>query len=132
MPEKLIRIVWRCSELGVIGCCPGGQKPPKVQCGRAGLPREAAATVPIAMPAPTSNATLISKERVRFCLAGAIAAPAGLDAGTPSGLKYGAAAVPTGAGVLFCWSVGAVCGVRDCPLCEVPGAAVGFAGAAGV
>ena len=53
-------------------------------------------TTPIAMPAPTRRPTLIANERVRLCFAGAIAAPAGLDAATPPGFTYGAAAVPTG------------------------------------
>jgi hypothetical protein len=48
-----------------------------------GLALESATTVPIATPAATINPTLIRIERVRRCFAGAITAPAGLEAATP-------------------------------------------------
>jgi hypothetical protein len=47
------------------------------------LPRVAAITTPIAILAPSRNPALIAKERMRFCFAGAIAAPAGLDPDVP-------------------------------------------------
>jgi hypothetical protein len=68
-----------------------------------------------------SNAMRIANVRERFCLAGAIAAPAGLDAATPLAGSDGAAAVPIDCGgllcccgwvceVFSCWPAGAVCG----------------------
>jgi hypothetical protein len=42
------------------------------------------------------SASLMAKVRERFCFAGAIAAPAGLDAATPDAGSEGAAAVPIG------------------------------------
>src|SRR6185312_11939771 len=53
-------------------------------------------TVPTATPAPTSNPTRIKIARARRCFAGAITAPAGLEAVTPAAPSGGAAAVPTG------------------------------------
>ena len=66
--------------------------------GRLGLASETPATIPTATTAPTTNAVLMENLRTRFCLAGAIAAPDGVDAGTPSGRVSGAAAVPSGVG----------------------------------
>src|SRR6266481_418666 len=53
-------------------------------------------TVPNAAPAATAAPILISKERVWCCLAGAIAAPAGLAAAPPAVDTPSAAAAPTG------------------------------------
>src|SRR5437660_8158263 len=61
-----------------------------------GLPLDKAYTLPTATPAPAISPSLINRERVRFCLAGAIAAPAGLDAIPPRVLPACAAAVPAG------------------------------------
>jgi hypothetical protein len=64
--------------------------------GRLGLALDSATTVPMATAAPTSNPTRIASVRERFCFAGAIAAPAGLEAATPLAGSAGAAAVPSG------------------------------------
>src|SRR5580658_8420580 len=55
----------------------------RTHCGRLGLPCESAATVPTATPAPTTKLSLMRIERTRRCFAGAITAPAGLEAATP-------------------------------------------------
>jgi len=86
IPEKLTKFVrpplrLRCDCIGML------QK--TIQCwairqfGRLGLPLESATTVPMATAAPTTTATRIAKERARRCFAGAITAPAGLDAAMP-------------------------------------------------
>jgi hypothetical protein len=81
-------------------------------CGRLGLALERPTTVPTATAAPTIRLTLITNERVRRCFAGAITAPAGREAAMPMPFSYGAAAVPTGAGVPpFCCCV--ACGALD-------------------
>jgi hypothetical protein len=85
--------------------------------GRLGLALESATTVPTATAAPTSRPTLITNDRERFCLAGAMAAPAGLEAAIPLAGSDGAAAVPMGPGGALC-----CCEV----LCEL------FCGGAGV
>jgi hypothetical protein len=61
-------------------------------------------------------------DRARRCFPGAITAPAGLDAATPPVFKTGAAAVPTGFGVLFCGGSELDCEEPDCeePDCEAP------------
>jgi hypothetical protein len=51
--------------------------------GRLGLASERPTTVPTATAAPISTPTLIIRERVRRCFAGAMTAPAGRDAATP-------------------------------------------------
>jgi hypothetical protein len=51
--------------------------------GRLGLASDKPTTVPTATAAPTISATRMAKVRERFCFAGAIAAPAGLDAAMP-------------------------------------------------
>jgi hypothetical protein len=48
-----------------------------------GLPLDNATTVPMATAAPANAPMRISKERERFCLAGAIAAPDGVEAAVP-------------------------------------------------
>jgi hypothetical protein len=111
MPEKLTNLVCRLLDPDVI----------VVLYGRLGLALDNATTVPTATAAPTINAILIANVRDRFCLAGAIAAPAGLDAATPLAGSDGAAAVPSGCAGAFCccgvvcelfscWLAGAVCG----------------------
>lgn len=60
------------------------------------VPRVNAATVPTATPAPTKAPTLMTIDRVRRCLPGAIAVPAGCEAATPLDGTDSAAAVPTG------------------------------------
>jgi hypothetical protein len=72
------------------------------QLGRLGLARESATTVPMATAPPTITPTLIRMERARRCFAGAITAPAGLEAATPVVFSYGAAAEPTGLWALSC------------------------------
>jgi hypothetical protein len=52
------------------------------------------------------------KDRVRFCRAGAIAAPAGLDAAMPLAGSDGATAVPSGC----CGAGCCCCGVAGCDL----------------
>jgi len=64
--------------------------------GLLGVPFDKAATVPTATAAPTTAATLIKIVLVRFCFAGAKAAPAGLDTANPVVAVVSAAAVPTG------------------------------------
>jgi hypothetical protein len=66
------------------------------QLDRLELEWESATTVPMATAAPTTTPTLIRMERARRCFAGAITAPAGLEAATPVVFSYGAAAEPTG------------------------------------
>ena len=56
-------------------------------------------------------------ERARRCFAGAITAPAGLEAATPVVLSIGAAAEPTGFGVASCGCFMADCGVTGSSLC---------------
>jgi len=55
-------------------------------------------------------------DRARLCFAGAITAPAGLDAATPLVFISGAAAVPTDFGELFCGDPELGCAGSDCPL----------------
>jgi hypothetical protein len=86
MPEKLTNLVRRLLDSDAM----------LALYGRLGLALDNATTVPMATAAPTINAILIAKVRERFCLAGAIAAPAGLDAATPFAGSDGAAAVPRG------------------------------------
>jgi hypothetical protein len=53
----------------------------------------------------------MTNERARRCFAGAITAPAGLEAVAPEVFSAGAAAVPTGcAGSLPCWLAAGVAG----------------------
>jgi hypothetical protein len=52
-------------------------------CGWLGLPLESATTVPTATQAPMSTLSLITKERVLLCFAGAITTPAGREAAIP-------------------------------------------------
>ncbi len=99
-----------------------------VQCGLLELAAERATTVPMATPAAAMSPTLIRIERDRFCFAGAIAAPAGLDAGTPVTFSYGAAAVPTGS-----WgAVGCCCGAVEPVLPDGVWAGEGCASGPGV
>jgi len=70
--------------------------PFRFQCAAPGLAWESAATVPMATPAAITTPTLMRMERARRCLAGAIAAPAGLVAVAPLIIPEGATAVPTG------------------------------------
>ena len=89
-----------------------------VQWGLLELAVDSATTVPMATPAATISPTLIRIERAPFCFAGAMAAPAGLDAGTPVTFSYGAAAVPTGSwGTAGCWGE-AACGLAACGLSD--------------
>src|SRR5579864_6768648 len=69
------------------------------QCAPGGLLDVAAVrptTVPIATPAPIIAPVRSTRVRVRCCLAGAMATPAGCDAAIPLTLEPSAAAVPTG------------------------------------
>ncbi len=50
---------------------------------------------------PMSKLSLIANDRVRFCFAGAMAAPAGFEAATPLAGSAGAAAVPIVCGLSF-------------------------------
>jgi hypothetical protein len=103
-----------------------------VQWGLLELAVDSATTVPMATPAATMRPTLIRIERAPFCFAGAMAAPAGLDAGTPVTFSYGAAAVPTGS-----WATAGCCGGAACGLSDgvregsafVPGGCVPLSGA---
>jgi hypothetical protein len=113
MPEKLTNLVQLLSDPDVM----------LVFYGRLGLALDNATTVPIATAAPTIRAILIANVRERFCLAGAMAAPAGLDAATPDAGCDGAAAVPNDCGGAFCW--GGVCGLFSC---EAVGAVWGAMG----
>ncbi len=86
-------------------------------CGRLGLALDSATTVPTATPAPAMAPTLIRMERARLCFAGAIAAPAGLEAATPVVFTDSAAAVPRGSCVPSC-CFGEGCCPLDSRSCE--------------
>src|ERR1035441_1207991 len=86
-------------------------------CGRLGLALARATTVPTATPAPAMMPTLIRMERARLCFAGAIAAPAGLEAATPVVFTNVAAAVPRGAWPSLC-GFGEGCCTLDSSSCE--------------
>ena len=64
--------------------------------GLLGLALDRATTVPIATPAPASAPSRINSERERFCFAGAIAAPEGVEAAVPVDFWTSAAAAPLG------------------------------------
>ena len=81
--------------------------------GRLGLAADMPTTAPTATQAPTINPTRMRNDLDRFCFAGATTAPAGLEAATPVGFSYGAAAVPTGFEVPFCCCCGAGGNVAD-------------------
>ena len=70
--------------------------------GLPGVARLSAATVPTATPTAAMAPSLISRERLRFCFAGAMAAPAGFDAPSPEVFTPSAAAVPSGSGAGCC------------------------------
>ena len=70
--------------------------------GLLGLALDRATTVPMAMPAPASAPSRINSERERFCLAGAIAAPEGVEAAVPVDFWTSAAAAPLGCGGAGC------------------------------
>ena len=74
--------------------------------GLPGVPRLNAATVPTATPTAATAPSLMSNERLRFCLAGAMADPAGLDAPLPAVFTPSAAAVPSGSGAGCCFTAG--------------------------
>ena len=95
IPEKLTSSRLFCTEISFIA------SHSIRYCGRLGLASDSPATMPTATAAPTTSAVLIENLRTRLCLAGAIAAPEGVEAGTPSGRVSGAAAVPNGVEV---WS----------------------------
>src|SRR6185437_8716759 len=78
-------------------CSPGSRLGALIRThfGWLGLVCETPATVPRAAPASATTTRLIRKMRTRRCFAGAMAAPAGLEAATPVVLTVGAAAVPT-------------------------------------
>ncbi len=66
----------------------------------------------------------MTKDRERFCLAGAIAAPAGLEAATPLAGSAGAAAVPRGCEGAVCCGV-ELCEAFSCGEAGVVGAGAG-------
>jgi len=70
--------------------------------GRAGLPFDNANAVPTATHAPATRPTLISRERLSRCFAGAIAEPTGRDAGAPFAGAAFAPAAPEGTVEGFC------------------------------
>jgi len=102
--------------------------------GLPGVPRLSAATVPTATPTAAMAPSLINKERLRFCLAGAMAEPAGFDAPLPAVLTPSAAAVPSGSGDGCCLAAGSCCAGSVCGCGEFgafvcsSGVAVGAAG----